>query len=165
MDVLGSSWLSALRSCRHSATALSVASRQTCLFSIHTNTAVLYIRARDVQGQPDSELKLLLCNLTPINGNSRCSLTVFSLPYNRSALIHWTDHWNGSFGNRVSNGRGQWLDLRILKLELAFWLLTSLCLAQPYGIRVKVNKLPKSKQTCTWQYALYKENTKLIAWT
>lgn len=71
----------------------------------------------------------------------------------------------GSFGNRVSNGRGQWLDMSILKLELAFWLLTSLCLAQPYGIRVKVNNLPKSKQRCPWQCALYKENTKLIAWT
>lgn len=35
--------------------------------------------------------------------------------------------------------------MRIQKLELTFWLLTSLRSAQPYGIRVVVNKLANLK--------------------
>lgn len=50
-----------------------------------------------------------------------------------------------SYGNRISNGRSQWLDMKIVKLDLTFWLLTTLCLAQPCGITVKVSYHPDSK--------------------
>lgn len=130
MDVLGSWWPSTRRSCRycrHSATALSGAStlRQTHSLSIHTNTAVLYICARGVQIQPDSELKLLPYSMTPVNGNLRCLLTRFSLPHNGSAskfIQKQGFKWKGSVvRHEVSKIRADILAAYIFMLGSALW--------------------------------------------
>lgn len=115
---------------RHYATAPSGAStpRQIDLFSIRTYIASLYIHARDVQRQTGCGLELLLYiwpQLMRISGPHWLTPPFFIMELPHS--LYW---------NRISDRRCRWLDMRIPKLELTFWLLLSLCPPQTCGIAV-----------------------------